>query len=429
MTLSPEARTAFQYLNEEVPYFYPPLSCQRNGHVLDLVTQSPNVQTVLDMGCGEGALLKLLGDYVGDNVLTTLYGLDVDDSALATARYWYLDHVLESGDLRPSPLGIALYRGSLATYNPEFYHLDCITCVEVVEHLPPGVLDQVLPMVLGKYQPRQFIVTTPNVEFNVHFPDLQYGTPAAVLRNDDHKFEWTRAEFRAWCEQGAADYGYSVTYDGVGEAQGERFNPQVGDVGYCTQIAIFQRSDAHQYKLRPAITEPRTSGLTEVDGESHALVCRVDLPYFDKVLDHTEIQCLLTNTALELVAKQDYSVPIKLSDNSIPEDGNTDLVTFDFLSFWSRPYFQKVFKRSSTLREAFDDHPDFHVGEITDSQTSPIFSPVESEYMVEWCRPTSTLATNGTPDALLSSNTSNNNGWADCRWSPDLNGWETPDGQ
>ncbi|KAJ1967804.1 hypothetical protein IWQ62_001625 [Dispira parvispora] len=436
MELPPETRTAFEYLTEEVPYFYPPLSCQRNDRVLDLVTRSPNVQTeyvslpleqVLDVGCGEGALLKLLGDYVGDTVLTTLYGLDIDESTLATARHWYLDRVRESGDLRPSPLCVALYHGSLATYNPKFYHLDCITCVEVVEHLPPDVLDQVLPLVLGRYQPRQFIVTTPNVEFNIHFPELQYGTPEAVFRNHDHKFEWARAEFRTWCEQGAADYGYTVTYDGVGEARGERFNPEVGDVGYCTQIAVFRRSDTHPCPPRPATSRVRVPSQSAVEGESHALVCQVDLPHFDQVLDQAEIRQLLTDIAIELVAIRRYSVSLTFPSEPAPEDDNVDIITFDFSHFWSRSYLQNVFKRPSTLREAFADHPDFHVEEVTCRDFNRTFSPAEPKYEVVWRRPTSALITNGTSDALSLCN-GHSNGWAPSCWSSDLNGWETPDG-
>ena len=40
------------------------------------------------------------------------------------------------------------------------------------------------------------VVTTPNVEYNVRFETL----PAGQLRHRDHRFEWTRAEFRAWAD-------------------------------------------------------------------------------------------------------------------------------------------------------------------------------------------------------------------------------------
>jgi len=46
--------------------------------------------------------------------------------------------------------------------------------------------------VFGQLSPKVVIVTTPNVEFNVLFPDLK------GFRHYDHKFEWTRAEFEEW---------------------------------------------------------------------------------------------------------------------------------------------------------------------------------------------------------------------------------------
>ena len=36
------------------------------------------------------------------------------------------------------------------------------------------------------------------------------------VRNEDHKFEWTRAEFHAWADGLGAQYGYTCTYHGVG---------------------------------------------------------------------------------------------------------------------------------------------------------------------------------------------------------------------
>lgn len=61
-----------------------------------------------------------------------------------------------------------------------------------IEHLEPDILDSVPKVVFGQLAPKVVIVTTPNVEFNVLFPDLK------GFRHYDHKFEWTRAEFQEW---------------------------------------------------------------------------------------------------------------------------------------------------------------------------------------------------------------------------------------
>lgn len=71
-------------------------------------------------------------------------------------------------------------------------------CSEVIEHVYPDVLDAFLKLTLDVYRPEILIVTTPNGEYNVNFPDLKYNTPESVFRHDDHKFEWTRKEFESW---------------------------------------------------------------------------------------------------------------------------------------------------------------------------------------------------------------------------------------
>lgn len=60
------------------------------------------------------------------------------------------------------------------------------------------MLDSFLGLTLGVYHPEILIVTTPNCEYNVNFPDLKYNTPESIFRHDDHKFEWTRKEFEFW---------------------------------------------------------------------------------------------------------------------------------------------------------------------------------------------------------------------------------------
>jgi hypothetical protein len=71
-------------------------------------------------------------------------------------------------------------------------------------------------------------VTTPNVEYNVKFT----GLPAGKLRHKDHRFEWTRAEFRTWGQYIAKAFGYTVRFVPVGAE-----DPVVGSP---TQMAVFE---------------------------------------------------------------------------------------------------------------------------------------------------------------------------------------------
>ena len=66
------------------------------------------------------------------------------------------------------------------------------------------------------------------------------------LRDPDHRFEWTRAEFRTWAEGLAKQFGYTATFDGIG---GGAFDEKVPygvwrGPGPQTQVAIFERKDA-----------------------------------------------------------------------------------------------------------------------------------------------------------------------------------------
>jgi hypothetical protein len=84
------------------------------------------------------------------------------------------------------------------------------------------------------------VVTTPNVEHNVRFEGLAPGS----LRHRDHRFEWTRAEFRAWAERVAAEYGYGVRLVPVGVDDPE--------VGPPTQMAVFTHTVAD-------VTDPKAA--------------------------------------------------------------------------------------------------------------------------------------------------------------------------
>ena len=53
-------------------------------------------------------------------------------------------------------------------------------------------------------RPATVVLTTPNREYNALFPTL----PAGKFRHRDHRFEWTRAEFAAWCESIQTRFSY-----------------------------------------------------------------------------------------------------------------------------------------------------------------------------------------------------------------------------
>ena len=65
-----------------------------------------------------------------------------------------------------------------------------------------------------------------------------------TLRNKDHRFEWTRAEFRSWAEGLAGETGYQVRFDGIGGGawdEARRPGDQFHGPGPRSQVAIFER--------------------------------------------------------------------------------------------------------------------------------------------------------------------------------------------
>src|SRR5262249_24071098 len=107
---------------------------------------------------------------------------------------------------------------------------DAACAVEVIEHLDPARLPAFERSVFEFARPGTVVITTPNTEYNVRFQ----GLAAGVFRHRDHRFEWTRAQFREWCEEPAARFRYAVRFLPVGAE-----DPAVGSP---TQMAIFHAS-------------------------------------------------------------------------------------------------------------------------------------------------------------------------------------------
>lgn len=70
------------------------------------------------------------------------------------------------------------------------------------------MLSQFPHSLFGVLNPKVVILTTPNADFNVLFPDL------TGFRHWDHKFEWNRTEFKSWYELLICKYRPSHLADG-----------------------------------------------------------------------------------------------------------------------------------------------------------------------------------------------------------------------
>jgi len=175
---------------------------------------------VVDLGCGEGKLLRTLLD---EPWLEKLVGVDVSHRALEVAA-----ERLNLERLPPRKRArIELLHGSLTYRDARLEGFDAATLVEVIEHLDLGRIEALARVVFEFVRPTTVVVTTPNAECNVTFADLVPGQ----FRHRDHRFEWTRAEFADWTHAVAARFGYTATLSPVG--------PEHPTYGAPTQMAVF----------------------------------------------------------------------------------------------------------------------------------------------------------------------------------------------
>jgi 3' terminal RNA ribose 2'-O-methyltransferase Hen1 len=179
-------------------------------------------KSVVDLGCGEGRLLKAL---LEDRAIDRILGMDVSWRSLETARRRL--HLEQLAPLQRAR--IELIQGSLLYSDSRLQGFDAATLIEVIEHLDEARLSALERVVFEKARPNAVIVTTPNAEYNELFPAL----PAGTLRHKDHRFEWSRREFGAWAESICTRFGYHVRYVAVG--------PEDFSLGSPTQMGVFTK--------------------------------------------------------------------------------------------------------------------------------------------------------------------------------------------
>lgn len=184
------------------------------------VLKDCGMQKLIDLGCGEGRLLKEL---LPDRYFTRITGLDVSFRTLQIAK-----KRLQLEQYAPPVRNrLNLIHGSLLYRDKRLIGYDAAVVMEVIEHLDPARLAVFERNLFEFARPKAVIITTPNIEYNIKFENL----PAQKLRHKDHRFEWTREEFQTWAKHIAIQFGYKVNFKPIGNED------QL--VGAPTQMGIF----------------------------------------------------------------------------------------------------------------------------------------------------------------------------------------------
>ncbi len=168
-------------------------------------------------------LLRHGADWLEAHPEKEFIGVDVSSSMLARARRRLrLDEMPDNQRQR-----IRLMSGSVTYRDARFSGFDMAIAAEVIEHIDLDRLGAYERSIFEFARPGVVRVTTPNAEYNAKFPALAAGE----MRHSDHRFEWTRAEFAAWCTKVGEQFGYIPELGGIGNVDPE--------LGAPTQFVVF----------------------------------------------------------------------------------------------------------------------------------------------------------------------------------------------
>ena len=199
-----------------------PLNTQRLETVKNAVLAS-GASTVIDLGCGECRLTSLL---LNEQQIKKVTACDVSASVLEKgAQRLHLDRMQP---YRRNKL--TLMQASLTYRDKRFEGYDCACVVEVIEHIEPMRLPAFERAVFEFAAPGTVILTTPNREYNINYEHMQEN----ALRHGDHRFEWTREEFRKWTEHICEKFGYTCEISGIGDVDEVHGTP--------TQMGVFTKN-------------------------------------------------------------------------------------------------------------------------------------------------------------------------------------------
>lgn len=219
----PEVPEELTEKSESEKKSYTPLNTQRMEAVKNAVLQS-GASSVIDLGCGECRLTSLL---LNESQIRHVTACDVSVHELEKASQKL--HLDRMPAYRKNKL--TLMQASLTYLDKRFENFDCACVIEVIEHIEPMRIPAFERVVFEFAHPRTVILTTPNRDYNKNYQFMQENE----LRHGDHRFEWTRTEFKSWTEHICEKFNYHCEISGIGDLDENSGQP--------TQMGVFTRNE------------------------------------------------------------------------------------------------------------------------------------------------------------------------------------------
>ena len=227
--------------------FLKPLSSQRYFQAFEHI-KALNTEFIIDIGCSDCSFLF----YLSQNPYNLKFsiGLDKDVGALNKGSRNLSRPQLCYPHTRKYI--VSLMKEDVTNLSKHFVnkYKNCpfVTAIELIEHLDFADLILFNENVFGKLQPEAVFVTTPNIEYNdiitsAFGRDKKFGQ----FRHPDHRFEFTRTEFRSWCDSICSEYGYYATISGVGKC----IEDDDGTHGFASHSALFTRKIENKLEFSP----------------------------------------------------------------------------------------------------------------------------------------------------------------------------------
>ncbi|XP_050096670.1 uncharacterized protein LOC126578290 [Anopheles aquasalis] len=248
--------TSVYYDQDQKIRFDPPVYEQRYSSVLrllELPCWKDSLKKIVEFGCAEMKFFRLL---LTLPTVEQILEVDIDERLLNQCQHLVKPLLADYIVPRSKPFKVDVWRGDISLGHSCLEGTDVVIGIEIIEHLHAPVLEQVPANVFGYIKPKVALFSTPNAEYNVLFDGLL----ANGFRHDDHKFEWTRAQFEQWANDICRRYpAYRVKFFGIGP-------PPAGSeaIGHVSQLAVFVRQDVldgfdEQQPVTEEAPEPSTA--------------------------------------------------------------------------------------------------------------------------------------------------------------------------